>query len=107
MTLVLAFPVWLQRPEAGQPLAPSEASDLFVILHLCCLFFLLGCIATSAWIIWRRNYRPPPHLQLVMELHYDEDDQEEASPSPQSTSSSKESPAPEPWEKPADWWKKD
>lgn len=95
----LAFAVFLQPPQAGAHSADTAAMDIFVLFTLCTLFFLLGCLATAAWQIWRRTTRPQPHERLLQELAQTDADTllrggertEEASP--------------EPWVKPADWWR--
>ena len=100
MNALLAFPVWLRRPEAGIYAGDTAAMDWFVLATLGFLFFLLGCFATWAWVLWRRSHRPKPHMKLLMEL---EEEQER-----DRTSHTQRTPAEpkEPWERPADWWKK-
>lgn len=90
----LAFAVHLQ------PLPPADtaALDGFVLVTLGFLFFLLGCFATWAWLIWRRSTRPPPHARLLMELaEAGEDEILHGADAP--------APGAQAWEKPADWWK--
>jgi hypothetical protein len=98
MKALLAFPVWLHRPSGGAYAQSTAAMDWFVLATLGFLFFLLGCFATWALVIWRRGRRPQPHVKLLMEL-----DEPEAPPIERQ---SRGSDAPEPWERPADWWKK-
>ncbi len=71
--------------------------------------FMLGFFACWAWLIWRRTTKPPPHVQLIMEL--DEEDEEvrkQETTSTESTAPSSAEPEPEraPWEREQDWWKK-
>lgn len=80
----------------------TTAMDLFVIMTLCTLFFLLGCFATIAWQIWRRTTRPTPHEKLFMELA--ESDEEEIIQAADEKAPASESKA-GPWERPQDWWK--
>ncbi|SKA81556.1 hypothetical protein SAMN02745166_00777 [Prosthecobacter debontii] len=104
MQSILAFPVFLQRPEVIVHAPNTAAMDWFVIATLCFFFFLLGCFATAAWQIWRRATRPEPHIRLLMELSESTEDKiiqaaEEAPPDKSPTD------PPTPWEKPPDWWK--
>jgi hypothetical protein len=101
MNALLAFPVWLHRPSGGAYAENTAAMDFFVLATLGCLFFLLGCFATWAWLLWRRSRRPKPHVKLLMEL--EAQDAHEPRPN-QSRAQAGE--AKEPWERPADWWKK-
>jgi len=99
MSTLLAFPVWLHRPEFGSRTEDTAAMDWFVLATLATLFFLLGCFATMAWLIWRRTTRPEPHVRLLMELEQEAD----------GTETDEEKPPKEegqPWERPADWWNK-
>lgn len=96
----LAFAVYLQHPQAGAHTADTAAMDLFVLFTLCTLFFLLGCLATAAWQIWRRTTRPKPHERLLQELAESDADAllrggERADDA-----------GGEPWAKPADWWRR-
>lgn len=102
-----AFAVWLNhRPEGILRGEHVEAMDWFVLVTLCCLFFLLGCIGTMAIVIWRRTTRPKPHIQLLMELDDDADQQQEK-PADQATATFHPPPSGEAWQRPADWWKND
>ncbi len=100
---LLAFPIWMHGPQFGSHIEGSEAMDLFALLTLGFLFFVLGVIATWAWMLWRRSVRPTPHEQLLMEIHHHDHDSHEETPAPAADAP----PAGEPWEKSADWWKKD
>lgn len=102
MTTLLAFLVFIHRPDFGMYADHTEAMDLFVIMTLCTLFFLLGCFATIAWQIWRRTTRPTPHERLLMELA--ESNEEEIIQAAEDKSSGAESKITS-WEKPPDWWK--
>ena len=93
--LLLAFPAWIRQPEPVTRVENTAAVDLFVLATLSCLFFLLGCFATCAWILWRRSQRPQPHVKLLMELD-DGQTQEPARPAAETGAS---------WERPVDWWK--
>ncbi|MDZ4287160.1 MAG: hypothetical protein U0984_04335 [Prosthecobacter sp.] len=97
MNALLAFPVWLRRPDFGHHVEDTAAMDWFVLATLGFLFFLLGCFATWAWLLWRRSHRPTPQVKLLMELEEEERQTETKRPPAE--------PA-EPWERPADWWKK-
>ncbi|MES2596015.1 MAG: hypothetical protein V4662_11795 [Verrucomicrobiota bacterium] len=106
MNSILAFPVYAQQPGAGAGGEHTVAMDLFVLINLAFLMFMLGFFACWAWLIWRRTTKPPPHIQLIMEL----DDQEEAerkleSP-PESAAPPSGEPERAPWEREQDWWKK-
>jgi hypothetical protein len=96
-----AFAVILKAPDAGAHAADTAAMDWFVLATLCTLFFLLGCIATAAWQIWRRTTRPQPHEQLLQELAEADPD---ALLNPGKGSDADETPRAV-WEKPADWWR--
>ena len=96
----LAFAVFLQPPQAGAHTADTAAMDGFVLFTLCTLFFLLGCLATAAWQIWRRTTRPQPHERLLQELA--ETDADTLLRGSERT----EEASPEPWVKPADWWQR-
>ena len=95
----LAFAVFLQPPQAGAHTADTAAMDVFVLFTLCTLFFLLGCLATAAWQIWRRTTRPQPHERLLQELA--ETDADTLLRGGERTDEK----AAEPWTKPADWWR--
>lgn len=104
MPSILAFPVHLHSPAAaghgaGAGQGHVVAMDLFVLINLGLLLFMLGFFACWAWLIWRRTTRPEPHIRLIMEL---EDD-------PEFTGDLK-APAEEngraPWERDQDWWRK-
>lgn len=103
MANILAFPVHLHSPAAaGHGVGTGQghvvAMDLFVLINLGLLLFMLGFFACWAWLIWRRTTRPEPHIQLIMEL---EDD-------PEFTGHLK-APAEEnsraAWERDQDWWR--
>lgn len=93
-----AFAVFLQRPQAGAHAVDTAAMDWFVLFTLCILFFLLGCLATAAWHIWRRTTRPQPHEQLLKELAETDADTLLRDEHARETRSA-------PWEKPSDWWR--
>lgn len=95
----LAFAVFLQPPQAGAHTADTAAMDIFVLFTLCTLFFLLGCLATAAWQIWRRTTRPQPHERLLQELA--ETDADTLLRGGERT----EEASREPWSKSADWWR--
>lgn len=98
MHLILAFPVYLQRPEFGSHAEDTAAMDLFVIINLAFLFLMLGFFGVCGWMIWRRTVRPEPHMRLIMEL---EEDDKPARQTP-GTTQQEDAAA---WERPADWWK--
>ncbi|TDU81476.1 hypothetical protein EI77_00785 [Prosthecobacter fusiformis] len=102
MNALLAFPIYFRRPAAGAYAANTAAMDWFVIATLCFFFFLLGCIATAAWVIWKRSTRPAPHVKLLMELEESDEDHliRNADEKP-----AKEPPQRDPWEKEPEWWK--
>lgn len=52
-------------------------------------------VIVSAWILYRRANRPPPHVQLLMEMD------EEAERSSKAVLRATHSP----WQREADWWK--
>jgi hypothetical protein len=74
-----------------------DAVDIFVLINVAFLFFVLGIGAVCAWLLWRRKHHPKPHVRLLMEL---EDSDPLQPPSPPVSKQT-------PWEKDADWWKKD
>jgi hypothetical protein len=103
MSAILAFPVHLHRPESGTSGEHVAGMDLFVLINLAFLLFMLGFFACWAWLIWRRTTNPPPHIQLLMELD------EEASHQDATTTETSQpagEPEPAPWEREQDWWKK-
>lgn len=97
MKAVLASSGWLRQPEFGHGAENTAPMDWFVLATLGFLFFLLGCFATWAWLLWRRSEKPTPHVKLLMEME-DAEHQAEARNAPVDTK--------EPWERPPDWWKK-
>lgn len=102
MNALLASPVLLRKPDFGMQADHTEAMDLFVIMTLCTLFFLLGCFATIAWQIWRRTTRPTSHEKLLMELA--ESDEEAIIQAADEKTRAEGNPPPS-WEKSPDWWK--
>ncbi len=107
MIPILASPDFFQQAQAGSHFAKphTAAMDLFVMINLAFLMFMLGFFACWAWLIWRRTTQPKPHIKLIMELE-DELAQEEKSTAqrdsnPESGSESRAS-----WEREADWWRK-
>ncbi len=96
---VLAFPVWLRERTYGSHVDMTEAMDLFALFTLGCLFFILGVIATWAWMLWRRSTRPTPHEQLIAEMHHLDPDE----PAPAAEARGNDGAA---WERDADWWKR-
>lgn len=116
MNSILAFPVYVQQSGTGAATgvgASGEhtvAMDLFVLINLAFLMFMLGFFACWAWLIWRRTTRPPPHIQLIMELDDEDEEARKQESTAESTapSSSAAEPEPEraPWEREQDWWKK-
>lgn len=100
---ILAFPVHLNPPAvAGQGAGAGHghvvAMDLFVLINLGLLLFMLGFFACWAWLIWRRTTRPEPHIQLIMELEDDPDFSE-------ALKAKAEEDTPAPWERDQDWWR--
>ncbi|HCN28132.1 MAG TPA: hypothetical protein DIT64_05005 [Verrucomicrobiales bacterium] len=96
-----AFLVHLRQPAGGAHTADTAALDWFVIATQCCFFFLLGCFAAVAWGIWRRTTRPEPHEKLLQELaEADEDEILRAGESGPDASRA-------PWERQADWWRRE
>jgi hypothetical protein len=87
-------------PQSGLDGSGTDAMDFFVLCTLGCLFFMISCIAVSAWWLWRRVHHPAPHVQLLMEL-----EEEQAQTQLTAADADADSP-PQPWEKPADWWQK-
>ena len=75
----------------------TGAGDAFVLMTLGFLFFLFGAFAFAAWGFWKRETKPEPHVQLLMEM--EQGDEESAAPNPEPPSEEKA------WEKPPDWWK--
>lgn len=102
MIHLLAFPVYVRPTETIRHAGDTTAMDWFVIATLCFFFFLLGCFATAAWVIWRRTTRPAPHIRLLMEL---EEAEEKAEVSPASESGI-QNPTQPSWEKEPDWWRR-
>ena len=81
----------------------SPASDAFVLFTLFTLFFTLACFALWMWFIWRKGQKRREQEQLDAAL-----DQITAQPVAHLSddSGSDEDQPSQPWEKPADWWKK-
>ena len=75
----------------------TGAGDAFVLMTLGFLFFLFGVFAFAAWRFWKRETKPEPHVQLLMELEQDEEEP--------TTSKAEPQPEAQAWEQPADWWK--
>lgn len=103
MKTILAFPIFVSRPEVIVHAPNTAAMDWFVIATLCFFFFLLGCFATAAWHIWRRTTRPDPHIKLLMELAESDADAFIQRVEEKKMESPPDSPG---WEKPPDWWRK-
>lgn len=101
MKAILAFPVFVSKPEVIVHAPNTAAMDWFVIATLCFFFFLLGCFATAAWHLWKRTTRPDPHVRLLMELADSDEDQVIQN----SDGAPPKSPDCAAWEKPSDWWK--
>lgn len=96
----LAFPVYIQRPEAGIAAEHVAGMDWFVMINLAFLLFMLGFFACWAWLIWRRTTKPAPHIQLLIEM------EEETSRQEAATADHGNEPERAPWEREQDWWKK-
>lgn len=64
------------HPSLGQRVENTAALDLSILATLGFLFFLLGCFATWAWLIWRRGSHLEPHVKLLMELEEEERDRD-------------------------------
>jgi hypothetical protein len=96
-----AFPARPGRVGQGVPREWVEASDWFILFTLGTLLFLVVAFAVWAWLIWRRTTRPEPHVRLLMEMA-----EEEASARGQTRAAAEKPEPAEPWERPADWWKK-
>jgi hypothetical protein len=80
----------------------SAAADSFVLINLAFLFFVLGIGFVCAWLLWRRQTRPQPHVRLMMELA------EEQSEPPKPASGkvvNQGSDSANDWEKDPEWWK--
>ncbi len=106
MTSPLAFPLYFQHSAATGVGAKGEhvaGMDLFVMINLAFLLFMLGFFACWAWLIWRRTTKPPPHIQLLMEMD-EEISREEAATAEKANHGGE--PEPAPWEREQDWWKK-
>lgn len=99
MYAILAFMTWPEGGTAPIPRQWAEASDWFVLFTLGTLMFLLGAFSAFAWVIWRRSTKPAPHVRLMMELENAQEAEKRAA------GREKAEPA-EPWEQPADWWKR-
>lgn len=96
-----AFPA---RPGGGALEMSSEwvaASDWFVIFTLGTLLFLVSAFALWAWLVWRRATHPEPHVRLLMEMA-----EEDTRARREAHAPARETEQAEPWERPADWWKK-
>ena len=100
MNALLNTLVGTRHALGGQYVENTAAMDLFVLATLGFLFFLLGCFATWAWLIWRRSNRPEPHVQLMMEL-----DEPERPAKDEKGVKPTETEEAAPWERPGDWWK--
>lgn len=103
MNSFLAIPIHLHRSESGTAGEHVVGMDWFVLINLAFLLFMLGFFACWAWLIWRRTTRPPPHIQLLMEME-DEMARQEAATAEAGNHTGE--PEPAPWEREQDWWKK-
>lgn len=107
---LLAFPVWLRghgfNPQVSTE--STEAVDAFILLNLACFLVVFSGFVVAGWAVWRRHVRPEPHEKLLQELHDELDGdtgamREDAHPKLTSGDRGEGS---APWEKPADWWKR-
>jgi hypothetical protein len=79
----------------------APGSEAFVLMTIGFLAFLFVGFAISGYVLWRRESRPEPHRQLLMEL------EDEANTERLAKGESKErEPDSKPWERDGDWWKK-
>lgn len=107
MNGILAFLVHAPPPSgSGTGGEHTVAMDLFVMINLAFLMFMLGFFACWAWLIWRRTTKPPPHIQLIMELDDEEAAKYKDKDSPESSAPAGDQPERAPWEREQDWWKK-
>jgi hypothetical protein len=98
---------FFQQAQTGSEFAKphTAAMDMFVMINLAFLMFMLGFFACWAWLIWRRTTQPAPHMKLIMEL------EEELAQEKKNATMRDGTPegTPEPragWEREADWWRK-
>jgi hypothetical protein len=79
----------------------TAGGDAFILITLAFLFFVLGIGVISAWILWKRQHHPLPHMQLLMEIEQEAQLTAPVEPTAQSGSSEQA------WEKDPDWWRKE
>ncbi len=79
----------------------APGSTAFVLLTLAVLGFLFAGFACGAWVLYRREKRPTPHQQLLMELE-NEDHAGQLAAGEHGTIAQEL----KPWEREADWWQK-
>ncbi len=103
----LASPDFFQQAQAGSQFAKphTAAMDMFVMINLAFLMFMLAFFACWAWLIWRRTTQPEPHVKLLMELE-DELAQEQKNAALRDLHSESTSEPRASWEREADWWRK-
>ncbi|MBL9131927.1 MAG: hypothetical protein JNG86_12045 [Verrucomicrobiaceae bacterium] len=100
---LIAHLAWPGRRGAAE-MVPNPAAEVFVLVTLATLFFILAAFATWMWLLWRRAQNPPPHVRLLMELQ-DEEEQQKTTRGMPAGPDDEEKPS-QPWERAADWWKK-
>ncbi len=79
----------------------APGSEAFVLLTLGILGFLFASFAFAGFVLWRRETKPAPHTQLLMELESEETTEELLQ------NAGRDEVEPKPWERDQDWWKKE
>jgi hypothetical protein len=102
--VLIAHMTWQRRSGVAE-MVPNPAAEMFVLFTLATLFFILGAFATWMWLIWRRTNNPPPHVRLIMELQDEEEERQQIREKAAAPGEDEQTP-PQPWERPADWWRR-
>lgn len=77
----------------------APGSTAFVLMTLGFLVFLFIGFAIGAWVLWRREQSPPPHVKLLQEMS----DEAEVD---RLVAGEKSEPARDAWERDPDWWRR-
>jgi hypothetical protein len=79
----------------------APGSEAFVLLTLGILGFLFASFVFAGYVLWRRETKPAPHTQLLMELESEETAEKLLQ------KAGRDEAEPKPWERDSDWWKRE